>query len=121
MYGREVILDVAGADVSKFQRRNIRAYLEDLCDKLGLERADLHFWGYDDAAERAKAPAHLQGESAVQFVTTSSIVVHTLDATRQVLINVFGCGEIDGQCVVNTTLDHFGGYVHQYKEQERGL
>lgn len=119
MYGREVLLDVVEADPSKFTRFDIEAFLAQLCHDLRLERADLHFWDYAPEM-RAEAPAHLKGVSAVQFVTTSTVVVHTLDVTRQVLINVFGCGEIDAAVVERVAIQHFGGRVASMHSIERG-
>lgn len=120
MYGREVLLDVVDADPAKFTRASIEEFLGRLCGALYLERADLHFWDYDTPEERAEAPAHLRGVSAVQFVTTSTVVVHTLDESKQVLINVFGCGEIDAAVVERVAVSHFGGRVAAMHSIERG-
>lgn len=120
MYGREVILDVYDANSALFTRSNIETYFIKLCDALRLERADLHFWDYDNDEERSAAPAHLKGVSAIQFVTTSSVVVHTLDETRQVLINVFGCGEIDAAVTERVTIEHFGGHIANIHSITRG-
>ena len=120
MYGREVILDVYDANSALFTRSHIESYFVKLCDALRLERADLHFWDYDDPEERAAAPAHLKGVSAIQFVTTSSVVIHTLDETRQVLVNVFGCGEIDASVVERITIEYFGGHVANMQSIARG-
>lgn len=119
-YGHEVILDVVDADPTFFTRAHIRRYLIELCGHLGLEREDLHFWDYANPEEKARAPAHLKGTTAVQFVTTSSIVIHTLDDARQVLVNVFGCGDIDPDVVQVVTLWHFHGRVVRRHLIERG-
>lgn len=119
-YGREILLDVVEADPNKFTREYIEAYFEYLCNALRLKRATLHFWDYDTQEERDAAPAHLKGVSAVQFVTTSSIVVHTLDESRQVLVNVFACGEVDAAVVERATTSYFGGRVASMHSIERG-
>jgi len=119
-YGREVLVDVVNADEAMFSRQNIENFMISLCEALRLERADLHFWDYDTEEERAGAPTHLRGVSAVQFVTTSSIVVHTLDDTQQVLVNVFGCGEIDVAVVERETIRYFSGRVSNMHSIERG-
>lgn len=119
-YGREVLLDVVEATPDKFTRENIKAYLEHLCSVLRLERADLHFWDYDDQADRDAAPPHLKGVSAVQFVTTSSIVLHTLDESRQILVNLFACGEVDAAVVERATIRFFGGRIASMHSIERG-
>jgi S-adenosylmethionine/arginine decarboxylase-like enzyme len=57
-----------------------------------MERADLHFW--DDVgvpvADRQTDPK-TKGTSAVQFILTSTVVVHTLDLLATVYVNIFSC------------------------------
>ena len=43
-YGQELLLDLHGCDVSRFNRTEIRIFLEALCDELDMEAHDLHFW-----------------------------------------------------------------------------
>lgn len=95
-FGWELILDVHDADASKFTRDCIEEYLSDLCRQIKMDREDLHFWDYQDDDEGYDAaPAHLKGTSAVQFIKTSSIVIHTLDVTKRVYINIFSCKKFD--------------------------
>lgn len=119
-YGHEVIVDVREADVERFNRSSIETFLGVLCSGLRLERASFHFWDYETQEERDGAPAHLRGVSAVQFVMTSTIVIHTLDASRQVLLNVFACGEVDAEIVQRITLEAFGGRVASCHSIQRG-
>lgn len=119
-YGHEVIVDVREADVERFNRPNIEKFLAELCNELGLERASFHFWEYETQRERDEAPAHLRGVSAVQFVTTSTIVIHTLDASEQVLLNVFACGDVDAAIVRRITLERFGGRIASCHSIQRG-
>ena len=89
-YGIELILDLHGCDATKFTRRSITAYFEQLCELIDMQREDLHFW--DDAGlseEDKQTSPHTQGTSAVQFILTSSIVIHTLDQLKAVYINIF--------------------------------
>ena len=68
MYGKELIVDMNNCDVSKFNRKDIEAYLVELCDNvIDMEREDLHWWDYEDDPEGYEAaPAHLRGISCVQ-------------------------------------------------------
>ena len=95
-YGVELILDMHGCDPKTFTRDSIKAYFEELCVLIDMQREDLHFW--DDVGrpleERQTSP-HTQGTSAVQFILTSSIVIHTLDQLEAVYINIFSCKEFD--------------------------
>lgn len=119
-YGKEVALDVRDADPSKFTRDAIEDFMVDLCGALGLVRGPLYFWDYENPDEKAEAPPHLKGTTAVQFVTTSSIVIHTLDDLRSVFLNVFACGEVSYEVVKTVTLKHFGGDVPWWAHLHRG-
>ena len=95
-YGLELILDLHGCDTSKFNRESIKAYFEQLCDLIDMQREDLHFW--DDVGvcdEDKQTSPHTQGTSAVQFILTSSIVIHALDQMKAVYINIFSCKVYD--------------------------
>jgi len=61
-----------------------------------MQPEDLHFW--DDVGvplEERETEPHTKGTSAVQFILTSTIVVHTLDLLRKVFINIFSCKPFD--------------------------
>jgi S-adenosylmethionine/arginine decarboxylase-like enzyme len=63
---------------------------------IDMQREDLHFWDDEGLSEEDKQTSpHTQGTSAVQFILTSSIVIHTLDQLRAVYINIFSCKEYD--------------------------
>ena len=95
-YGQELILDLAGCDVSLFTRVELTRFFRLLCERIDMKPEALHFW--DDvgvAPEDRQTQPHTKGTSAVQFILTSSIVVHTLDLTGQVFINIFSCKPFD--------------------------
>ena len=107
-YGIELILDLHGCDASKFTRPSISEYFERLCDLIDMEREDLHFW--DDVGrpeEDRQTSPHTQGTSAVQFILTSSIVIHTLDQLEAVYINMFSCKAFDPKTAEQFTIDWF--------------
>ena len=61
-----------------------------------MERCDLHFW--DDVGvpkEEQQTDPKTKGTSAVQFILTSTIVIHTLDLMKTVYVNIFSCKEFD--------------------------
>ena len=108
MFGKELILDLYDCDTSKFNRKNLTDYLIRLCDLIDMERADLHFWDYgDDPEAKADAPAHLDGTSCIQFITTSNITIHTLDKVCEVYINIFSCKDFDKEDTTNFTVGFF--------------
>ena len=107
-YGVELILDMHGCDPSKFTRENIAKYFERLCDLIEMKREALHFW--DDVGvpdEEKQTLPHTQGTSAVQFILTSSIVIHTLDQLRAVYINIFSCKSFDPRVAEEFSSDWF--------------
>jgi S-adenosylmethionine/arginine decarboxylase-like enzyme len=113
MYGKELILDIHNCDVSKFNRKDIEAYLVELCDEvIDMERADLHWWDYEDQPEEYdKAPAHLKGISCVQFIMTSNITIHTLDELGIIYLNIFSCKDFVADDVIDFTKGWFSGEV----------
>ena len=61
-----------------------------------MEKCQVHYW--DDVGvppeERQTSPL-TKGTSAVCFILTSAIVVHTLDDLGAVYVNIFSCKEFD--------------------------
>jgi len=108
-YGIELILDLHGCDASKFTRDSITEYFERLCVLIDMQREALHFWDDEGLPEKDKQTSpHTQGTSAVQFILTSSIVIHTLDQLRAVYINIFSCKEYDPKVAENFSVEWFG-------------
>ena len=96
VYGQEVLLDLHECDSNKFTRTDIERYCEELCELIDMERCDLHFW--DDLGvpeDEQQTDPKTKGTSAVQFILTSTIVIHTLDLMKAVYINIFSCKEFD--------------------------
>jgi len=90
-YGVSLLIDLYGCDSRRFSRRTIRRFMVEFCAHIGMEREALHFWDFPTRAERLAAPAHLAGISAVQFITTSNITLHTLDRDRAIFLDCFTC------------------------------
>lgn len=109
-YGTELILDLHGCQ-EKFNRYTISTFMAQLCDLLEMERADLHFWDYDNDEEKAAAPDHLAGTSAVQFITTSNVTIHTLDRLKAVYLNIFTCSDLDQDPVAQFCAEYWRGEI----------
>lgn len=107
-YGFELILDLHDCDVSTFNRKSIQAYFEKLCNAIDMKRCEMHFW--DDLGvpeeERQTSP-HTKGTSAVQFILTSNITIHTLDLLKAVYVNIFSCKPYDKELAEKLTIDWF--------------
>ena len=95
-YGKELILDLHDCDTIKFNRHSIEKFCSELCKLIDMECCDLHFW--DDIGvpeEERQTHPKTKGTSAVQFILTSTIVIHTLDLMGTVYVNIFSCKEFD--------------------------
>lgn len=107
-YGTELILDLHDCDVDRFIRPTIEQFCVDLCDLIDMERCDFHFW--DDvgvAEDERQTNPKTKGTSAVQFILTSTIVIHTLDLMRTVYVNIFSCKDFDTSEAARFTAEWF--------------
>jgi S-adenosylmethionine/arginine decarboxylase-like enzyme len=108
-YGFELLLDLHDCDVSKFNRSSLRKYFARLCKAIDMKRCELHFW--DDMGVPAKGKQnlpHTKGTSAVQFILTSNITIHTLDLLKAAYVNVFSCKAFDRKVAEKITKEWFG-------------
>jgi S-adenosylmethionine/arginine decarboxylase-like enzyme len=95
-YGYELLLDLHLCDEDRFTRESLDRFFTELCELIDMEKCVVHFW--DDVGvppEEQRTSAHTKGTSAVCFILTSSIVVHTLDILKAVYVNIFSCKEFD--------------------------
>jgi S-adenosylmethionine/arginine decarboxylase-like enzyme len=77
-----------------------------------MQAEDLHFWDdLDTPDEEKETEPHLVGTSAIQFIKTSNITVHTLDLLKRVYLNLFSCKDFDSDAAVAYCVDFFGGEV----------
>ena len=108
-YGKELILDLHNCQVGRFARESIAQYFVELCELIGMERCDLHFWDDVGVPEgERQTHAKTKGTSAVQFILTSTIVIHTLDLMKTVYVNIFSCKEFDTDEAAKFTANWFG-------------
>lgn len=134
MYGRELILDLYRCEKScRFNRKDIEKFLVELCELVDMQREELHFWDYlDYPEEKAVAPVHLVGTSgvevlskqritgAIQFITTSDIVIHTVDILQECYINLFTCKPFDETKALEFIVEFFGSRRYEYAAIVRG-
>jgi S-adenosylmethionine decarboxylase len=107
-YGFELVLDLHGCDASKFNRTDIDAYFTELCRRIDMQKCEVHFW--DDVGvplEEQQTSPHTKGTSAVCFILTSSIVIHTLDMLEAAYINIFSCKAFDADLAAAFSKDWF--------------
>lgn len=119
-YGKELILDLHGCNPETFDRLHIEAFFKILCDTIGMEREDLHFWDdLDVPPEERETEPHLVGTSAIQFIKTSNVTIHTLPMLECVYLNVFSCKSFCSDAVENVACASFGGCVWNRVEISR--
>ena len=120
-YGYELILDLHDCDVSTFNRESLDGYFENLCKEIDMQKCERFWWDDEGLAEEDKqTSSHTKGTSAVQFILTSSIVVHTLDLMEDVFINIFSCKYFDELKAVRLSCDWFKAKQFDSRWLERG-
>ncbi len=119
-YGKELILDIHKCDIDTFTRSSIAQYFERLCKLIDMEAHDFYFWDFkDDPEGYEKAPDHIKGISAIQFITTSNITIHSLDKLKRVYINIFSCKDFDSNMAKVFTEKWFDGTIVNVKVIDR--
>ena len=77
---------------------------------IDMERCKLCWWDdYGVSLEDQQTEPHLKGTTAIQFISTSNITIHTLDLLRNVYINVFSCKDFDENVVIKFSEKWFEG------------
>ena len=111
-YGKELIIDLHNCETRYFNRNGIAVYFEELCELIKMDPCKLIFWDdlYTPKKERETEP-HLVGTSAVQFIKTSNITVHTLDIMKRVYVNIFSCKDFNAHKAKRYTQNYFYGKI----------
>ena len=111
-YGKELILDLHECDPQTFTRDSIEDYFEELCDLIDMERCELYWWDdYEVPDDEKQTEPRLKGTSAVQFILTSNITIHTLDLMESVYLNIFSCKDFNEDDVIRFSEEWFEGDV----------
>lgn len=111
-YGKELILDLHDCDPKTFTRESITAFMEGLCVEIDMQPCALHFWddvGVDE--DEKQTEPHTTGTSAVQFILTSNITLHTLDILERVYVNIFSCKDFDSSAASSFAAKWFDGRI----------
>ena len=119
-YGLSLLLDLHDCDVSKFNRKVIAKYFDTICERIKMTKCRRHWWDDLNVPEEYKqTEPHTKGTSAIQFILTSDIRIHTLDILKIVYVDIFSCKSFDPEVAKATTLEFFGGRVVQCKPIDR--
>lgn len=77
-----------------------------------MQRCELFWW--DDQGlpkEERQTEPHLKGTSAIQFIMTSNITIHTLDILKNVYVNIFSCKDFDANKAAEFSQKFFKGKI----------
>lgn len=121
-YGVELIIDMSQCNVTKFKRRDIKSYFMQLCELIDMEPEDCYFW--DDfrvPKEKRQTNPKTKGTTAVQFILTSNITIHTLDLLGMVFINIFSCKDFKTEVAQEFTARYFGALNYKSTVIVRGI
>lgn len=119
--GPEMILDLVDCDVSTFTKESLEKFFIELCDVIDMTRTELHMWEYfEDPTKPAEEFEELKGISAVQFIKTSSILVHTFDSLNKISINLYSCKPFNTLVARKFCEDYFKGTPIQFVNIQRG-
>lgn len=118
-YGQELILDIHNVPMERFTEDYLREFCECLCRQIDMKAMQFNIWKYEDEDEYQKAPPHLKGISAIQFIETSGIIIHALDDLKQVHLNIFSCKPLKAQIVKTLAKAYFGGDIVNEVELDR--
>ena len=120
MYGKELIIDLKNCNPDTFNRDSLTDFFTQLCELIDMEQCDLHFW--DDVGvpeDECQTNPCLKGTSAIQFIMTSSIVIHCLDLLGTVYLNLFSCKEFEAEVAAKFIRRWFGGVINHVIIVER--
>ncbi len=113
-YGMELIIDMHKCDVSLFNQEKIGRYFVELCDLIEMKRhGEPLFW-----EDHCDIP-HLCGTSAIQFIETSNVVIHTLNILEAVYINIFSCKTFKEEDAISFSKEYFGAQEISFKVFDR--
>jgi len=87
-FGLEAVLDFHDCD---FTHEDIISFVPEIVRIADMEAHDEPIVWEDDESE----DLHLRGISIFQWIKTSNIVVHALDHTKLVMLNLFSCKPFD--------------------------
>lgn len=113
-YGMELILDIHHCDANQFTRVKIDEFFTAMCKLLNMQQCERFWWDEEGVPDEQKQTSpRTKGMSAIQFILTSNITIHTLDDWKlgSVFLNIFSCKEFDSEIAAKYAMDFFGGII----------
>jgi len=119
-YGKEVIIDLYNCNPRTFTRKSIRNYFKELCNLINMEREKLYWWDdFGVSPEEQQTSPKTKGTTAVQFMLTSNITIHTLVLLKRVYLNIFACKKFDDSKAAEFSMKWFEGEIVNTKVVRR--
>lgn len=116
-FGLEASIDLHQCDPQKMNLESLLAFVREM-----IEIADMTAHGEPvvwDATESDEL--HIKGFSILQLIKTSSIVVHTMDKTNLICVNLFSCKPFDPMVIFNFAKAFFNTESASVSTTTRGL
>lgn len=121
MYGQSFLVDLHRCDISLFNRHDIDRYFAGLGKIMQMTLEDRYFWDDQNVPKQeCQTDPKTKGTSAMQFILTSSIVIHTLDLLGDVYIDIFSCKLFDISEVLDYSIKFFDAKKHTAVPISRG-
>ncbi len=102
-WGMLAAIDLHGCELDRLADPDaIRAFVPAVVDAIGME-------AHGPLALERFGEGDLEGWSAIQLITTSSITIHADEISCRCFIDVFSCRRFDPEVAAAVAVRHFGG------------
>ena len=102
-WGMLAAIDLHGCDRSRLEDPDtLRGFVPNLIDAIGMR-------AHGPLALDRFGDRELEGWSAMQFIETSSITVHTDEVSARCFVDIFSCRPFDPDVAAAIAVAHFGG------------
>ena len=87
-WGQSLHINLHGCDNKTFNKENLKKFCKLICKEIGMKQ-------YGQTMIERFGSGKLKGNSALQFIETSSISIHTDEFFDRVFIDIFSCKKFD--------------------------
>lgn len=105
-FGRHLIIDANKCNGNISNRKHIQSFIDVLIDELGMKKKGetiFEWFEYNDY----NIERDIVGWSVVQIISLSSITIHINEISRTIYLDLFTCGNLDENKVLEIFRDAF--------------
>lgn len=105
-FGRHLIIDANKCNGNISNRKHIQSFIDVLIDELGMKKKGetiFEWFEYNDY----NIERDIVGWSVVQIISLSSITIHINEISRTIYLDLFTCGNLDENKVLEIFRDVF--------------